>query len=226
MITATVAGQQKTVTGGWLSMPRIGIWTGYLELGGDTIPSGNIVATLAGVDMPCHIQRCELVEGLVKMSIVGGASGMGKQAKAKHYRNPTVRHVVGDLARDAGEVLSASSPAVVLDVPLGYWTTLAGSPAHPMTTGTVVQLLADVVGGCSWRILYDGKLWLGRETWPTCPADVRIISQDVRNATMVVGSDVSGIWPGTTIVGRQIDHVQHEFGGTPRSTVTFADGHA
>jgi hypothetical protein len=221
MITATIAGEEKTVAGGWLSMPRIGIWTGYVEVSGDAIPKGNIVATLAGVNMPCHIQRCELVEGMVKMSLVGGAGGMGRPAKAKHYRNPIVRHVLADLVRDAGEVLSPSSPAAALNTPLGYWTTLVAP------TGALVQALADTVGSdCAWRILYDGKLWFGRETWPTCPADTRIISQDPHNATMVVGTEVSGIWPGTTIEGRRIDHVRHDFGATPRSVVSFAEARA
>jgi hypothetical protein len=226
MITVTIAGEEKSVTGGGLSMPRVGIWLGDLEVNGEAIPSGNIVATLAGVDMPAHIQRASLVEGLLKLRVVGGAGGMGKQTRAKHYRNPTVSHVLGDLARDAGEILSPSCTSAALDTPLPYWTTLAGTLDNPMTTGAMVQALADIVGnGCAWRILYDGKLWFGRETWPACPADVRIISQDAHNATQKVGTDVSGIWPGTTMGGRQIDHVQHDFNGTPRSIVTFVDGH-
>ena len=221
MITCTIAGEEKAVAGGWLSMPRIGIWMGDLGINGETIPTGNLVITLAGVDMPAHIQRASLVEGLLQMRVVGGNGGMGKTARPNHYRNPTVRHVLGDLVRDAGEILSPSCTAAALDTSLPYWTTLA------IPTGALVQALADVVGnGCGWRILFDGKLWFGRETWPACPADVRIISQDAKNATQVVGTDVSGIWPGTTMGGRQIDHVRHDFSDPPRSTITFAEGHA
>jgi hypothetical protein len=227
MLTVTIAGQQKTVASGSLTMPRVGVWIARLVANADTIPTGQIVATLAGVDMPAHIQTAELVQGMLHLRVVGGAGGMGKQARPKHYRNPTARHVLGDLTRDAGERLSSTCTADAMNAPLPYWTTIAGTPASPMTTGTVVQALADAVGnGCCWRILYDGSLWFGRETWPACPADIRLLEQDAFNASQVLGTDVLGIWPGTTVAGRRIDLVVHDIGDPPRSTVWFAEGHA
>jgi hypothetical protein len=221
MITATIENQEIDVIGGWLSMPRVGRWLGDLSIDTATLPSGNLTITLAGVDMLAHVQRREFVEGLVKMRVVGGTGGIGNVAKPKHYRNPTVRHILTDLIRDAGETLSQASSSTTLDTSLGYWTSLA------LPTGALIQALADAVeNGCCWRILYDGTLWFGKETWPACPAEARIISQDAQNASQVVGTDVSGIWPGTALNGRHIDHVHHSFDGEPRSTVTFAEGTA
>jgi hypothetical protein len=221
MMTVVIAGEQKIVIGTNIMLPRVGAWVANLIVNGETIPKGAMVATLSGVDMPCWIQRCELVQGMQHLRVIGGAGGLAKTAKAKHYRNPTVRHVLTDLARDAGETLSSTCTAAILNQPLNYWTTLA------LPTGVLLQALADVAGGgCLWRILYNGSLWFGTETWPACPADVRIMQQDAPNASQVLGTDAQGIWPGTTIAGRRVDLVVHDLGDPPRSTVWFAESHA
>jgi len=222
MITATIAGQQRTAARASLMLPRSGAWTGTLVLDQDTIPRGAITVTLSGVDMPAWIQRCELVKGMLAMRVVGGAGGLGHVATPKHYRNPTVRHVLNDLVAGAGESLSAACTASVLDLPLGYWTTLG------LTNGVLLDALIEVAGGgCVWRVLHDGAVFLGTETWPMCPAEVRVMDQDAGNASQVLGTDSLGIWPGTTIAGRRVDVVVHEFdGATPRSRVWWAEEHA
>lgn len=221
MITLTIAGQDYTVAAGSLTMPRQGAWLGRFVANVDVIPRGSLTATLAGVDMPAWIQRAELVKGQLEMRVVGGFGGLAKTAKAKHYRNPTVRHVLSDLVTGAGENLSPTCTKDVLDLPLGYWTTLA------LPTGALLQALADVAGGgVLWRVLFDGSVWFGRETWPMCPAEVRIVDHDVANGSQVLGTDACGIWPGTTVGGRRVDLVVHEFGASPRSRVWWAEEHA
>jgi hypothetical protein len=222
MLTATIAGVRVDIPRGTVTLPRVGVWSADLWALADAVPSGNVAVNLAGVDMPCHVQRAESALGMVHLRLVGGRGGMGKTAGKKFYRNPTVRSIVQDLARDAGETLSTTCLPDLLARPLQYWTTLS------MTVGVTVQALADVLGDdIAWRILFDGTLWLGRETWPMCPAEVRIMEQDGANASQVLGTDALGIWPGTTIGGRRVDLVKHEFGGeSPRSTVWWAEGHA
>jgi hypothetical protein len=223
MITATIAGQQRTVTKASLMLPRSGTWVGNMVLDMDTIPTGALTITLSGVDMPAWIQRCELVRGMLELRVVGGAGGLGKLATPVHYRNPTVRHVLTDLLAVAGESASASCTTSILDLPLGYWTTLG------LTTGVLLEALAEVVGGgCIWRVSYDGTVFFGSETWPRCPADVRVMAQDAANASQVLGTETLGIWPGTTIDGRRVDVVVHEFNGQgePRSKVWWAEEHA
>ena len=222
MLTATFAGASVDVTKGPLTLPRVGVWTADLWALSDSAPTGNVSVDLAGVDMPCHVQRAEMGGGLAHVRLVGGRGGMGKTAKKKHHKTPTARTSLTDLARDAGETLSPTCPADVMARPLSFWTTLS------MPIGSVVQALSESLGDdVSWRILFDGTLWMGKETWPMCPAEVRIIEQDAANASQVLGTDALAIWPGTTIAGRRVDMVLHEFGGTsPRSTVWWAEGHA
>jgi hypothetical protein len=221
VITLTVAGEQRTVAGGKLSLPRSGVWVANLIADCDIIPTGAGIVTLSGVDMPAHVQRAELVKGMLHVRVVGGAGGLGKPAKAKHYRNPVVKHVLGDLLADAGERLSSSSTSASLGTSLGFWTSLR------LPIGSLLSALAEVVGGgCTWRVLYDGSVWFGIETWPACPSEARVMDVDAWNACQLVGTDALGIWPGTTLGGRRIDLVVHDFSDPPRSRVWFAEGHA
>lgn len=221
MLTLKVGAEEFGVAKGTVTLPRVGMWHADLTVISETIPSGQVTAVLSTVDMVAHVQRAELVNGVLSLRLVGGFGGMGRDARAKHYRNPLVKHVLNDLLVDAGERLSSTSTAASLATALSYWTTLV-SP-----TGAIVQALADVAGeGVSWRMRHDGALWFGVETWPESPADVRVLEQDATNAAQIVGTDACGIWPGTTVGGRRVDLAVHEIGGTPRSTLWFAEEHS
>ena len=201
------------------------MWHADLFVNADGPATGSAVATLDGVDMPAHIQKAEMVGGMLEIRLIAGNGGMGKPARPKHYKGATVSHVVTDLVRDAGEVFSTkASTAAVLDLPLKAWTSLA------VPTGELMQAMADTAteamgSDVSWRALYDGTIWLGLESWPACPADVRILDVDGANSSQLLGTDALGIWPGTTIGGRRIDSVVHTIGGQNRSTVYWAEAH-
>lgn len=218
-LTLTIAGQEVLVSKGRITLPLTGCWHADLWADLQTIPSGDVTATLSGVDMPAHIQRVEIVQGLAQMRLVGGRGGMAKIARPRHYKQPLVRHVLADLVHDAGEALCSTCTADVMSTTLAYWTSLA------VPTGSLVQALAEVAGETvNWRVLFDGTVWLGIETWPMCPADVRIMEQDAPNAAQYIGTDAEGVWPGTSIAGRRIDSVVHEIGGQARSRVFWAEG--
>lgn len=219
MLTVTINGAQRNVASGTLSMPLVGAWTADLVIDVDEKPSGDVVATLSEVDMPAHIQRAEMVGLMARVRLVGGNGGLATIAKPKYYRNTVVKNVLADLLRDAGESVSGAMTSTALNVPLSYWVTMG------MPTGSILQAMADVMGW-TWRVWFNGTIWMGTETWPACPADVRIIDKDPANASALIGTDAQGVWPGTSIDGRRIDLVVHEIGGAaPRSRVWFAEGH-
>ena len=225
MLTLTIGTDQRDVARGTITLPRVGNWIANLTVNADGPATGAAVATLDGVDMPAHIQKAEMVAGMLEVRLVGGNGGLGKPARPNHYKGATVRHTFMDLEQDVGEVpaLKASDTAV-LDQPLKAWTSLA------VPTGELLQALADTATelmgqDVSWRVLYDGTVWLGTETWPACPADVRILDIDGANSSQLLGTDALGIWPGTTIGSRRIDSVVHQVGGQNRSTVYWAEAH-
>ncbi|HJX52292.1 MAG TPA: hypothetical protein VJ801_05955 [Polyangia bacterium] len=218
-LTLTIAGQEVLVSKGRITLPLTGCWHADLWADLQTIPRGDATATLSGVDMPSHIQRAEIVQGLVEMRLVGGRGGMAKMATPRHYKQPLVRHVFQDLMHDAGEAISTNCTAAVANTTLAYWTNLA------VPIGSLVQALAEVAGAAvNWRVLFDGTVWLGTETWPMCPANVRVMEQDAANASQYIGTDAEGVWPGTSIAGRRIDSVVHEIGEKARSRVFWAEG--
>ena len=220
-LTLTIAGQEVLVSKGRITLPLTGLWHADLWADQQTVPKGDVVATLSGVDMPAHIQRAEIVQGLLWLRLVGGRGGMARTATPRHYKQPLVRHVLADLLQDAGEALSTTCTTNVMSTTLAYWTSIAVPPA---TVGSLVQALAEIVGDdVNWRVLFDGTVWLGRETWPMCPADVRIMEQDAANASQYIGTDAEGVWPGTSIAGRRIDSVVHEIGPQARSRVFWAE---
>ena len=155
-LTLTIANRQTLVSKGRITLPLTGCWHADLWADMQTVPSGQVVATLSGVDMPAHIQRAEIVQGLLQMRLVGGRGGMAKNATPRHYAQPLVRHILGDLLADAGEALSTTSTASVLGTGLSYWTSLA------VPTGSLLQALTEIVGeSVNWRVLFDGTVWIG-----------------------------------------------------------------
>lgn len=220
MLTLKIGAIEYDVPAGRLSLPRTGVWSADLLAMTDGPLTGEATLTVSGVEMPAHIQRAEMVAGKLSMRLVGGAGGLGKPETKKHYKGVTILHVLQDLLSTAGESMAPSCETAVLNMPLQAWTSLA------VPIGSLLQALAETAGlGVAWRVLYNGQVWIGNETWPMCPADVRILDADGANASQVLGTDALGIWPGTVIAGRRVDYVVHEVGGVNRSTVHWAESH-
>lgn len=210
------SGQIRHVTGGQVLLPRTGVWVADLKV--DTTESlpDRVTMDLGKVELPAAVHKAELISGITEVRLVGGAGGLGDTARPKHYHRPLVRHVLVDLLRDAGESLSPASSREVVSKSLEAWTTLA------LPTGSMLAALCLVVGnGANWRILADGTVWMGVETWPDSQVESRSIHSDGANAASIVGTDIPGLWPGTLLDGRRVDYVQHDL-NTDRTTVLFA----
>src|SRR6185369_6195049 len=92
--------------------------------------------------------------------VVAGKDGLGKTAKPKHYDDPSIRIVLADLVATAGEAVAGSADTSMLSRHLTAWTTTS----RPV--GNVIDLLLRQAQGSSWRMLADGTVWVGSETWP------------------------------------------------------------
>jgi hypothetical protein len=95
------------------------------------------------------------------LRVVGGAGGLSKVAKAKHYTSTSVRIVLGALLSDAGEKLSPTADESVLNRSLPAWTT-AAIPVGRLIT----QLLLSASPSATWRVQPDGAVWVAHEAWP------------------------------------------------------------
>jgi len=227
MVTLKLSGDDsRNITSGRVLLPRTGIWIANLRVNAtDDLPD-RVVLDLGVTEMPATISKSELIGGTTEVRLVGGAGGLGEAPRPKHYHRPLVKHVLADLLRDAGETLSPTSTASVLATELEAWTTVArtGVRSTPVPTGSILAALCAVAGsGVNWRVLGDGSVWIGTETWPDAAVDVRSIDNDGPNAAALVGTDIPGLWPGTLLGGRKVDYVCHDLDAN-RTTVLFAEG--
>lgn len=143
----------------------------------------------------------------IHVRIVGGKNGMGKTATAKGYMQPQalVKDVVGDLFNTAGETLSSDSDQTIQNTNLSAW----------MTTQRAVSECVDVLleyaaPDAGWRILADGTVRIGKESWPSSNDEYVLMNHDPVEARFDLGVDVPTIVPGVNLNGvGQVAIVEH-----------------
>jgi hypothetical protein len=167
--------------------------TGFSAGTSVTIQTANI--SLVGTVIP---GRTGDVFDAVHVRVAGGAGGLGATASAQNFIQPGafVRDVVNALCSDGGETLSATADATFLATNLAAWS---------IKTGTVAQgllaLLALKAPTFSCRILTDGTLWMGTETWPASSGTADILAQDPTENSFDLGVESPWIVPGVNVSG-------------------------
>lgn len=163
-VTLTWSGGTSAVACGELWLQRAGNWSAPLrELDAETLPSGPVTLSWQGLDHVGYVLRAGQAESVVSAMILGGRGGLTKKLEAKGYDNQfPVSLVLGDILREAGEQLSPKSDAAVLSQPLSSWLRLAGTAEEQLS------LLTDSVGAV-WRVLEDGSVWVGIDSYPRVP---------------------------------------------------------
>jgi hypothetical protein len=190
-----------------LDLPRLGAWTADLVIASESVLEGKVEIRIgSSLVLAGTVSRGRTYRGLAHARVVAGANGLRSKVTPKHYTTPTLRKVVNDVLADAGEALAPSSDTAVLNTQLFNWTTMR------MPAGQAVRCLVERAGDdISWRHLPDGTVWIGRETWPTSPitefADGEGGSPEADVVDVILVSPE--VLPGTTLGGRQIDHVQY-----------------
>jgi hypothetical protein len=156
--------------------------------------------------------------------VVAGAGGLGTSATPRHYNGVSVAVVLGDLLAAAGETLSATADQAVLSTGLDAWTTTAAP------IGTLIGLLlAAAAPGASWRMLPDGTLWVGTDTFPDAGVDsllYQIREDAAEQGTMRILVDAPIPLVGTTFEGRKVSATEAhagQLGEGVTMTVWFED---
>lgn len=210
MALVSINGQDGVETR--ICMPRTGAW--HVDalvddpdalIGPVTIDINNGDLTMSGT-----VVRSGVFADTGHLRISAGAAGLGMSATPQHYQGPTVRTVLSDLLGNAGETLSGTADAGILATGLDAWTTTA----TPIGT-LVTLLLAAAAPGSSWRMLPDGTLWVGRETWPDLGTDsttYQIFEDSAESGTMLIGVDVPLALVGTTFEGRKVSYTEANVG--------------
>jgi hypothetical protein len=206
----TAAGLAFAVTEGMLHLPRLGVWHADLTLiapgssASNTVLKGKAAVTLAGITYSGTFGlNGPTQRDTIRARINGGAGGLGTVLPPNGYRATTLKLVISDILNGAGEALSPTADPAVLATNLPYWARLQ-QPA-----GLALQSALQITGS-SWRILADGTVWFGTETYPLATqTDFVAIRFEPELARYEFGSYQPSILPGTTFKGQKVSAVVH-----------------
>lgn len=201
------------VLNGTIVMPRKGVWVADVVID-QPDGTGFDVGTAVTIDASGFELSGTVVPGrtgsyldAVHVIVKGGSAGMQKAAQPRSYVQPgaLLRDAAEGIARDAGETLSDTIASELLNRNLVAWAVLAGPCASALEV-----LLETIDPSLNWRILSDGSLWFGAETWPAVKQDFELIDHDPSKGTYVLGSDEFLVTPGVELedVG-QVNRVEH-----------------
>lgn len=214
------------VAAGEIVMPLRGAWSAVLEVVASTAAqvlgleptaatarAGSVAIVVGGVELSGYATVEADAAERVTVRVVGGAGGLDKAPPAKHFVSQSRRVILTD-ALDAGaEKLSATSTD--LDVTLGQWTRTAG------TVGEALRRVADAAG-LTWRVLADGSVWVGVDTWPTVTPAYAGKHEEPAQSRLVVAVEGLVVLPGSTFLGRRVTGVTYTVGGSKiRATVAY-----
>ena len=192
---------------GVVTLPRQGVWHADLELEASEAPSGSVLLqlgsalSLRGVAEP---RAVGVFAGRVRVRVLGGAGGLQRQLDPKWYAGAPRELPLRDLVEEAGERLSSrTDPALMGEVLSPGWARVRGTAAEALG-----RLLEGT--GASWRILPDGSLWAGPETWPTAQgmADLVVLEEDRSRGHLVLATEAPQLLPGQTLRGDRVSDVE------------------
>lgn len=216
-VLSTVNGAD--ILGGAVTMPRVGVWQADID-----VDASSRDPFIQGVEVLLGSQRfvgmptaCDVVGGRVKMRIAGGKGGLPKDAAPRFYRAIPARVPLGELLSAVGETLSKTSSKGKLDLQLPFWT------RPKSTTGEALEELAWALD-CDWRILDDGTVWVGTETWPDAVVPGALVLDEAPEDNRAeLSSDEPSLRPGTTFNGKRVGRVVHTIDSANVRTTVYYD---
>jgi hypothetical protein len=220
---ALITANGKDVDEIHVSMPLQGAWVADLSIDAESgfAPGESVtIAAAGGLELKGTVLPSRGGEhiGSVQTRVVGGNGGLSKLATPTNYQSAKVSDIVGALMDDAGEKLSSTIDTALLSRVVDRWHVVR----QPVATA-LAALLAAIAPSASWRVLSDGTVWFGEETWPTLSVDAEVMTRDPAENTAELGVDTLSITPGVTLpdLGR-VELVEHWVGSDKaRSVVTF-----
>ncbi len=207
-----------------LDHPRMGVWECSLELDVETPPSGKLRFTLDDIEFTGTVLRDHTgLDGTRgKCRVVGGNGHLSNKIGAHSYSGSTgvkVGTVVRDILTECGEDLSDLSDSDMLDKSLPRWHGPAGT-AQQALTALAVEVDA------AWRVMRDGTVWFGAETWPEVAPEGELVNETWSSGHLTLAAEAPNMVPGTVYRGQKIEHVAHSYGRTLRTHVRTVGGSA
>lgn len=182
---------------GVITFPRIGVWHADLSVSTGIDPSGSATLVLGS---QTWVGSYSLQSGLdllnrQRVRVVGGAGKISNQVLAKSYNAIQARIPLQDAIQDSGEAISPVCDPTVLSIPLRGWVRFQTSGSFALRA-----ILSAIPNNPSWRVVSDGTIWVGYETWPVVTLnDTGYLHSDPASATILIGSFDPDISPGEVL---------------------------
>lgn len=202
--------------------PRVGTWWAEVQVSGDEVPSGQVRLDFLGeLEFIGTVKsvRSAVDSELVTVRIEGGSGRLDELwLGPKHFRDVDLGTLIRDLTQRTGDTVDESVSGAVLGARVKFWT-------RPRTIGDAYLGSIAAEAGAAWRVLRNGNLWMGAETWPTESHDYIIEKMlPADNAVIVAPQLLPTVSPGITFEGKRVAEVLTSWDARNlRQTVAFED---
>lgn len=201
MALITCAGAD--VLKGRMFFPLRGAWYADLVLDTTTEPSGLVtIAADGGLSVKGTVKRSGVFLDSAHVRIVGGAGGLTDIISPAAYENALLRDPLNAVLSAAGESLSSTVDASILNSLLDLWTNVAQRASEAIDRLCFVAGLAlgQTIG---WRVLSDGSIWVGSETWPSqkMPDNSDILMRYPEEKRVELSVQTPSLLPGVALEG-------------------------
>ncbi len=227
------------VLSGSLDMPESGRWTSHFEVDAPAPPLMNTTVQVvfapqaAGDPAVTYTGTClwnAPWQGRSKFWMVGGAGRLHFPVVARNYvataapirLTDLLAAILKDSADPVTGRIETLDPTVTVDpsLTLGQWQRPAG---------TGMAALSSLLGmfGLTWRFNPTGTIWIGALAYPAEPSIPYVVDPGDDGVTQcfVVTPDMATLAPATTILGRAVNRVVYEVGGSAlRTTCYYGQG--
>lgn len=226
------------VTDAVIHLPRVGVWHTDLNINKNKeLMSGRATIKFGTQQFTGFFTQVGLdLSNRLRARVVGGNGAYSTLLKPKGYNGIQLKIPLQDAITDSGELgLSTTSDPNILNVFLETWSRMQ------VTGGSVIANLIRAVENLqsaqpAWRILSDGTLWVGFESWPTIslPQATLIDSEPEKGRVKIASSDPV-VLPGQTfsytpagqsIVNQRVSYVRHVITPAWCETLIFYENEA
>lgn len=188
---------------GEFHFPARGPWWATLELDTATAPSGQVSIVVAGgFTLQGTVAAGGVFADVAHVDVVGGAGGIGELVPRAAYQSGLLRDPLNAALRAGGEQLSATVSQQLLAVQLKFWSQIEErvGAALDRVAGAAGRALGKAI---TWRVLDDGTVWLGEESWPsaTLPKADDVLEVLPADRRHVIGAEAPSLMPGVDLDG-------------------------
>jgi hypothetical protein len=213
-MSATIAGVNALSLE--LRRPKLGAWQIDSELDTGENIAGSVVVDIDGSKWQATVLESRVYAGKCFAWLVAGQGGLQKELEARQYIDATLGDICRDILSIGSETISGTTSDAVLARKILQWERLSGRVGN-----SLLHLLDRC--GLVWRMLPDGTVWIGEDTWAAQSPEVTLMNEDWSTGIILLApgddfNDVASLSPGQSYAGHRIEQVVHRYGSNSLRT--------